>query len=171
MYKKLATKTLRKGVKSKNEGSIPGPNYVAVWLDRNEAYVFCVKNENIDETIISSGLPGKHKATGGTHANIPYAEFSVSSEKNEQSWREEILKKYFGKIKNFIKNADHILIMGPGTAKSEFQKELQKEKDFQEKLNPMPIAIERMDKSSLKTFVKTYFLGPPKRKLPTENVG
>ncbi|MEZ4743825.1 MAG: hypothetical protein R3B45_15500 [Bdellovibrionota bacterium] len=117
MYKQLRTQDIKTRSTKKPHLSKP-KRFIAVWLDHKTAHILSVENSSINRITIPSNFPKRRKSTGGTHANRPYAEYSLASEHNEHRWREEIKKKYFQNIIELIDNAIRIVLLGPGSTRT-----------------------------------------------------
>jgi hypothetical protein len=136
-------------------------------LDQNTARVFQFDRGEITElTSFDSGMKLKRKATGGTRLRMPYATHSRFSEKNEQSWRREILKKFFKKIMNEVRGADRVLLLGPGRTKSEFWHELADFKHFSARLEPELVSVDDVSDAQLAATIRDYFGSPSPRYIP-----
>ena len=140
---------------------------VGIWLDHREAIVvYLVKNQPFadgnQEMIerIESDIERRVRLSGGSRTRrTPYGpqEISVDS-KQEDRFKLQILK-YFKEIIKRISDADRILIFGPGEAKIELKKEIEKSKQLAGKIKQ----IESADKMTMRqiaaktrTFFKPY---------------
>ena len=84
--------------------------YLAVWIDHKEARVFPIQQGKVDETTVTAPLKNIHhkhpKKDEGTQTH-PYD-----------------AKRFFHDVGQALEGAEHILVVGPATAKLEFRQYL-----------------------------------------------
>ncbi len=110
--------------------------YVGIWLDRRKAFLvyltenpvlFDGRREMLEQ--IESGIERRVRLSGGSRTGkTPYGpqEIAVDGKQDERIRRR--LGEYYNKILNRISDADRVLIFGPGEAKKELQKEIERSK-------------------------------------------
>ncbi len=125
---------------------------LGLWIDRREVVIVTVASKGTDEgeaiKRISSGIEGH----GRFSANAPEG----SPEDRRDRRFDKDLHQYYGEVIAAIRDADAILILGPGEAKGELKKQLE-----QEKLGERIVGIETIDRLTepqLVTKVRRYFL-------------
>lgn len=114
--------------------------YLALWLDHKEARIFKFEPEQVEV----KHLPNTHYAGSHTHQR--------TDDKTEH------LKKFYKDVLVGVTGATEILLMGPGTAKTEFKHYL--EDHHQEKLAQKIVGVEPCDKvsdSEVKKIAQKYF--------------
>ena len=106
---------------------------VGVWIDHRKAVIVSLgeKREEIRE--IQSDMEKHIRFSGG-------ADVASAEDQRDRRFTGH-LDKYYDKVISMIRDADSILILGPGEAKGEFEKRLHVE-SFSERI----IGIETMDK-------------------------
>ena len=131
--------------------------YVGIWLDHREAFVislvkdqpFADENQEMIERI-ESNIELLVRLSGRSRTRkTPYGPQEISVDRLQ-------LREYFKEILLRISDADRILIFGPGEAKIELKKEIEKSKNFAGKIKK----IESADKMTIKQIaakVKTFF--------------
>jgi hypothetical protein len=106
-------------------------NYAGIWIDRHK--VFIVSLTDAGETIerIDSDVERKVRLSGGSRtAKTPYGPQQVSVDGKQEERIKHQLHGYYQEIIRRIHDANEVLILGPGEAKTEIKKELEKSKQF-----------------------------------------
>ena len=110
--------------------------YIGIWVDRRRAYVVRLlrpdyphekgqKNETV--TQIKSDIERRVRLSGGSRTGkTPWGPQEVSVDSKIEDRQKHQLKRYYSQIIDALKNADKILIMGPGEAKYELRKQVEK---------------------------------------------
>lgn len=104
---------------------------VGLWLDHKRAYVIWDGNKDIKT--IPSNLEPRVRFSGGIRIAGTYNQ-GRDSELRHNNRYEHQLNQYYTKIISAIEEAETIFIFGPGEAKIEFKKALQKHKNMRDKL-------------------------------------
>lgn len=138
--------------------------YVGIWLDRREAFVVSLvkaqpPDEGSQEIIdrIESDMERRVRLSGGSRSRkTPYGpqEISVDGRQEERVKRE--LKLYYQSIMKKIEDADRIYIFGPGEAKVELKKEIEKIKELAVKVKKVESA-DKMTQRQIVAKVRTFF--------------
>lgn len=104
---------------------------VGLWIDHRKAVIVFVTGKEEEIKLISSDLEHSHGQSGS----------SVRADDLRQRESTEHLKNYYDEVISSLRNAEAILIMGPGEAKGELAKRIE--------LNPLKgraIDVETADK-------------------------
>ena len=120
---------------------------VGVWIDHRKAVIVTLL-EGVEEISYIESDVGMHAKYSGTNQNLP-AENQMDRRFNNH------LNKYYDSVISLIKDADSILILGPGEAKIEFEKQL-----LNEKLCDRVVGVETLDKVTerqLAALVREHF--------------
>ena len=94
--------------------------------------------------------------SGGSRSSTPYGPQEKSSETKAEERRRHQLHDYYQNVIHAIRDARGILILGPGEAKVEFEKEIKKTKELSSRI----IGVETSDKlteNQLREKVKKFF--------------
>ena len=121
---------------------------VGLWIDRRRAAIVTVTEEEIKTRYIISDIDNHFQFAGGVP---PYTDEDIMDRRLANN-----LKKYYDRIISDIKDANSILIFGPGEAKVELKKRM-KSKSFISK----KVQIETEDKmtdNQITAKVRHYFL-------------
>lgn len=81
-------------------------NNFVVWMNSKNAHIFAMKSTGIEKEIIHKGDQDHH-----------------TRHKNDQ-YKDTHTEKYFKEIDHILKNADQMLLIGPGLAKKHFKEHL-----------------------------------------------
>ena len=139
--------------------------FAGIWLDHREAFVVSLaktrpiaaeENQEIIERI-ESNMESRVRLSGGSRSRkTPYGpqETSVDSKQEDRIKRQ--LRNYYQQIIRRVRDADRILIFGPGEAKIEFKKEIEKSEELAGKINKIESA-DKMTQRQIAAKVKTFF--------------
>ena len=132
---------------------------VGIWIDHSQAIIVSIENE--DETIrrIHSDVAGRVRLSGGSRSRTPYGPQDVASEKKIERRRGHHLRKYYASVLEAVRNASKIYVFGPGEAKNELSKEMNRSRELSSKV----VGIESADKmtegqiaAQVRDFFNTY---------------
>ena len=139
--------------------------YIGIWIDHKKAVIVTKKQpersfeEDVElvMTQISSDVERKVRLAGGSRTrNTPWGPQEISVDGKIETRQKQQLKKFYHRIIECITDADKILIMGPGEAKLELKKEIEKSKA----LIPKIVGVHNSDKmttNQIAAKVKSYF--------------
>jgi len=108
--------------------------YVGIWLDHREAFVvylsnnqpFSAGNQEMIERI-ESDIERRVRLSGGSRSRkTPYGPQDISVDGKQEDRVKGQLRRYYQEIIKRISDADRILIFGPGEAKIELKKAIEK---------------------------------------------
>ena len=120
---------------------------VGLWIDRRKAIIVGITEEGETIRRIESGMERKVKLSGGSRTGkTPYGPQQVSVDSKQEDRIKRQLCQYYQEIIRRIRDAGKILILGPGEAKTELKKELEKSKEIVAK----KITVEPADKMTEK---------------------
>lgn len=125
---------------------------VGLWIDHKQAYVILHEEEKIQ--VIPSNLePRVHG--GGTRIGGMYNQ-GLDSELGHNDRHQHQLHEFYEKVIGVVREAEHIFVMGPGEAKHEFEKALQKHKDLRGRLLQVQ-AADKMTQKQMLARTRDYF--------------
>jgi len=138
--------------------------YVGIWLDHREAFVVSLTKEqpafSVDQEMIErieSNIESRTRLSGGSRSrSTPYGPQDISVDSKREDRFKLQRRKYFEEVLLRLSDADKILIFGPGEAKIELKKEIEKSNELAGKIKK----IESADKMTIKQItakVKTFF--------------
>ena len=123
-------------------------NIVGLWIDHRKAVIVSLGEKKDEIREIPSDMEKHIRFSGG-------AQVASAEDQRDRRFTGH-LDKYYDKVISMIRDADSILILGPGEAKGEFEKRLRAE-SFGARI----VSIETMDKMNyhdLATKVREHFL-------------
>ncbi|MGE5342376.1 MAG: hypothetical protein ACM3SY_12945 [Candidatus Omnitrophota bacterium] len=116
--------------------------YIGIWLDHARSHIVTVTEKNEELVTIESQADNERLSEGYQTQSVNSRD--AATEGRHQEKRRQILRRYYQEVIKLVKDAEKIYIFGPGEAKVELEKEIEKCKDF----NPRLMAIETADKIS-----------------------
>ena len=138
--------------------------YVGIWLNRREAIVvsltkahtpFSDKPAMIER--IESAVERRVRPSGGSRSRkTPYGPQEISVESKQDAHIRHQLSAYHEVIISRISDADRILIFGPGQAKIQLKKEIEKSADLAKRIQKIESA-DKMTHKQIAAKVKKFF--------------
>lgn len=119
---------------------------LGIWIDHREAIVVSIDREGQSIQLMKSGVEPHPRLHGGSRSSSPYGAADISSESRFDERHKHHLHDYYQQIINRMNDADSIFIFGPGEAKTELQKEMQKVSGLSSRI----IGVETTDKMTSK---------------------
>ena len=125
--------------------------YVGIWLDHEKAYLVSIDKENVgseqasaeSRVCIRSEVEKHVRLAGGSRtAKTPYGPQDVAVDGKLDDRRRQQLRRYYQEIIASVQAARRLLIFGPGEAKYELEKAIQKNKSLSFK----SLSLETTDK-------------------------
>ena len=134
-------------------------NDAGLWIDRRNAVIVSITDEGETIERVKSNVERKVRLSGGSRtAKTPYGPQQVAVDGKQEDRIKRQLRKYYQEIIRRIQDANQILILGPGEAKIEIKKEIQKSRE----LALSKISVEPADKMTEKQIaakVRQFFAG------------
>jgi hypothetical protein len=127
-----------------------------LWIDHRKAVIMFLSGR--EETIkrIKSVVEKQIQRAAGSRSGGSFESQSVPSDDRRQSGYTEHLNAYYNEVVSCIRDADSILIMGPGESKGELKKHLE-----HEGLGGRIVQMETVDKMTdpqIAAKIRKYFL-------------
>jgi stalled ribosome rescue protein Dom34 len=126
---------------------------LGLWIDHKQAFVIWSGNKQVD--VIPSNLERRTHFSGGTRIGGTYNQ-SVDTELRYNGRYELQLKKFYSEVIATMQNADSIFIMGPGEAKLELEKAMEKRKALRRRVIKVETAT-KMTKNQMIAKVQGFF--------------
>jgi hypothetical protein len=138
--------------------------YVGIWLDHREAFVVSlVKNQpfaDVNQEMIErieSDIERRVRLSGGSRTRkTPYGPQEISVNGKQEDRVKRRLRKYYNQLMQRTSDAHRILIFGPGEAKIELKKEIEKSKEFAGKIKKIESA-DKMTTRQIAAKVRAFF--------------
>jgi stalled ribosome rescue protein Dom34 len=97
---------------------------VGLWIDHRKAVIVLLNGKAEDVVQLDSGLASHTRYRGPIRPKTPYsAQYQHGDDQLDRQYIEHV-NKFYEKVIPYVRDADSVLILGPGEAKSEFQKRL-----------------------------------------------
>ncbi|MGD2268783.1 MAG: hypothetical protein PVI06_00170 [Desulfobacterales bacterium] len=126
--------------------------FVGIWVDHKKAYIVTIaraehrhEKQQEAETItrIVSDVERRVRLSGGSRTRkTPWGPQEVAVDGKMEDRRKQQLKKYYRELIKTVQQVDRVVIMGPGEAKKELKKEIEKSKELAQKI----LKVETQDK-------------------------
>ena len=138
--------------------------YVGIWLDHREAFIVSLTKDhpalNFNQEMIErieSDVESRVRLSGGSRTRkTPYGPQEISVDSRAEVRFKKQIRQYYSQIMLRLRDADRILIFGPGEAKFELRKEIERSKEFKGKIKKIE-AADKMTKGQIAAKVRTFF--------------
>ena len=130
---------------------------VGLWIDHRKAILVTIKNDKEVMRVIESNVEPRVRLSGGSRTASPYGPQEVASESKRDERYRHHLDVYYSEVIRAIRDADSILIFGPGEAKGELKKAIEESKDMGRRI----VGVESADKMTQRQIaakVRNYFV-------------
>jgi len=127
-----------------------------LWIDHKKAIVFTIENDKEAIQVIESNVERRVRLSGGSRTARPYGPQEVASERKRDERYRHHLDAYYREIIQAIREADSILIFGPGEAKGELKKAIKESRELGRRI----VGVESADKMTQRQIaakVRDYF--------------
>lgn len=142
------------------------PKRIGVWIDHSQAHLVALANGSTPHIVtIASEIEHKHKAMPRTGRVAP-GHLSGSPSKRYEKRREEEKRRFYNQIVKALTGAEEIVVMGPGVAKGELQKEIKRDGKLRGLVSSVEAADKKMTTAQLIAKVKESFDESPLRGFP-----
>jgi stalled ribosome rescue protein Dom34 len=129
---------------------------IGLWIDHREAIIVILTDGREEMKHISSNSEKHIRYSGSSHSKTPEGLKEITSEDQRDRKFENELNKYYDEVITAIRDADSIQIFGPGEAKGELERRIEREG-----LKAHILAIETKDKMTdrqISAKVRKHFL-------------
>jgi hypothetical protein len=129
---------------------------VGLWIDHRKAIIVAVTNKGEETKLIISKVEKQPGRFAGVRSTTPYESQQVRADDSRERKFTGHLNIYYDAVIACIRDAESILIFGPGEAKGELQKRIKKNN-----LGGRIVGIETVDKMTdrqIESKVRQYYL-------------
>ncbi len=112
-----------------------------LWIDHQKAVLVIVTDGREEKKLILSNTEKNARFSGDHHSKTPYGAYRGSYESTRDRRFSNNLNQYYDEVISAFRGAEAVLIFGPGEAKGEIEKRLQR-KHFRGQV----VSIETADK-------------------------
>ncbi len=114
---------------------------IGLWIDRRKTVMVVVNGKEHEIKVLKSGLEGRVRYHGASGARSYYGpQYGQGDDQIDKKFNKEA-NEYYDEVIAELRNADQVLIFGPGEAKDELQNRIE-----QEKAQVPVVAVEPADK-------------------------
>ena len=114
---------------------------VGLWIDHREAVIVSISDKGESTQVIESNVEKHRSRIGGVHSTVPFEPLLVPADDRQQNALTGHLNGYYDKVIEAIGGVKSILIFGPGEARGELKKRIEKSKS-----NESVVEVEAADK-------------------------
>ncbi len=97
-----------------------------LWIDHRKCIVVLIKDNKIEKKIINSNTEKHLARIDGKSSTVSFEAQKVKADDRQERHFTAHLNTYYDEIISYIHDAKNILIFGPGEAKNEFLKHINK---------------------------------------------
>lgn len=129
---------------------------VGLWIDHRKAVVVVVTDKGEETKQISSGVEKQLRRSDASRSKTQYEPLQVPADDLREKALKGHLNLYYDEVISFIRDAESILIFGPGEAKTELENRLERHK-LAGRIAGIE-ASDRMTDRQIAAKVRQYFL-------------
>jgi hypothetical protein len=129
---------------------------VGLWIDHRKAVIVFLAGEEEEMKLVRSNVEKQIRRAAGSRSGGPFESQAVQSDGRQQRALTKHLNTYYNEVISCIRDAESILIFGPGEAKGELKKRLERGK-----LSGRIVGVETIDEMTdhqIAMKVRQYFL-------------
>ena len=127
-----------------------------LWVDHEKAIIVSLIDGSHKVTHVESDIEGRFRLKGGSRSNVPYGIQSATSESKRDFRYNKHLNIYLQHIIDLLKDAKQIYIFGPGDAKFELKKKIEKNNMLLDKISDIE-TTDKLTEPQIVAKVKKYF--------------
>ncbi|HER23957.1 MAG TPA: hypothetical protein ENO17_02760 [Candidatus Atribacteria bacterium] len=127
-----------------------------LWVDHEKAIIVSLIDGSHKVTNVESDIEGRFRLKGGSRSNTPWGIQSATSESKRDFRYIKHLNIYFQHIIDLLKDAKQIYIFGPGEAKFELKKKIEKNNILLDKISDIE-TTDKLTEPQIVAKVKKYF--------------
>ncbi|PKN17352.1 MAG: hypothetical protein CVU71_16370 [Deltaproteobacteria bacterium HGW-Deltaproteobacteria-6] len=102
------------------------PAKTGLWIDHRKAVIITLEKEIATLKIVKSEVEKHPRAAGSTTLKGPFKAREIPADDRHENEFNEHIGIFYNKIIEMIRHADAVYIFGPGEAKNELRKQLEK---------------------------------------------
>ena len=99
-----------------------------LWIDHREAVIVFVSAKRETKKVIKSNVEKQQGRINGVRSTAPYEALKVPKDDRRQSSFTGHLNSYYDKVAAAVRDAGSVLIFGPGEAKGELKRRIERYK-------------------------------------------
>ena len=132
-------------------------HFAGLWLDHRQAVIVSITDDGETIERVESNVERKVRLSGGSRTGkTPYGLQQISVDGKQQERIKRQLHQYYQEIIGKIQDAHRFLILGPGAAKAEIKKEIEKSRELGAK-NITGETADKMTEKQIAARVRNFF--------------
>ncbi|MGD9730617.1 MAG: hypothetical protein AB7U45_00435 [Desulfamplus sp.] len=128
---------------------------MGLWIDHRKAVIVTVSGNGEKTRVIESKAEKQPGRFGGVRSTTPYESQKVQADGKQDIKFADQLNIYYDKVISILRDAESILLFGPGEAKGELKKRL--ENDHLDNLIQAVETVDQMTDRQIAAKVREYF--------------
>lgn len=139
-------------------------NNAGIWIDHRNALIVFITGDKVEIKTITSNVEKQLGRIEGVRSLAPFERQMVLGDDIQERIFTNSIEKFFDEVYSVIKNAESVLIFGPGEAKGELKKYI--EKKYKGNLVIGVESVDKMTDRQVIAKVRKYFksiVTPPSR--------
>jgi stalled ribosome rescue protein Dom34 len=137
-----------------------------VWIDHREAMIVFVSKQGLETKKIASNVEKQLGRFEGARSTQPQEAQRIPTENSQKRDFMNSLQQYYDRVFKEIVNVEGVLIFGPGAAKNEFKKRIEKNWS-QDRLLVLETA-DKMTDNQIAAKVREFFRKPAAAAIPAK---
>jgi stalled ribosome rescue protein Dom34 len=129
---------------------------VGLWIDHKKAVIVSIESDGEHIEVIKSNIERHVRLSGGSRAVTPYSRQDVVSNGRRDRKFMHHVELYYHKVIQAIRDAETLFIFGPGPAKREFKKEIEKSKELASHIAGLE-SVDKMTQPQVAAKVREYY--------------
>ncbi len=129
---------------------------IGLWIDHKEAVLVSMKDGATSVRRVESEVGTRFSPSGGWKAGGTAMAQSIVKEQKEDERRKHHLHAYYQELIKAVGAAEELFIFGPGDAKHELVKEIEKNKGLRVRISAVE-TCDKMTEPQVVAKVKTFF--------------
>ena len=129
---------------------------VGLWIDHRRAFIVYLAGDETTSQTILSDIEKHVRASGGSRSSTPYGPQDILAEDRVDRKFKHHLEQYYEGVARAVGGVESVFIMGPGEAKDELKRHLQKSRQ-----KPRPVirveTTDKMTEAQIIAKVKQHF--------------
>jgi len=100
---------------------------VGLWIDHRKAVIVFLTDEKEEIKVVKSNVEKQIRRAAASRSSGPFESQAVPADDRQQRKFTAHLNTYYNEVVSFIYDAESILVFGPGEAKGQLKKHLERE--------------------------------------------
>jgi stalled ribosome rescue protein Dom34 len=126
-----------------------------LWIDHRKAVIVNIYDSKVEKLTLESTVEKQRGRINGIRSLAPFEDQMVLADDTQEKIFKDHIKKYYNLVCSKIRNAESLLIFGPGEAKIELRKFI--DNNFRPKKEIQIAAADRMTEHQITARVLRHF--------------